>query len=659
MVKFVKKRDGRIDRFDTERIRKAVSKASRILEDYESASEIIYKGVMDKLEFISGTMSIAEIETLILETAQEKGYKIVADAYRNYRDKRAEARKILAIASDKVSQNSTDAALLIESDSQETLGTWNRNKIIEQLEDEAGLSADFAKEISKRVENIIIDMYLRGIRKFSTIDIRAIVDLLLREEGLEKQRRKQALLCIPSKDFESIVFTKSSENSNVASHNPEALNLEIAERIQKQYALEHIFSEDVASAHLNGAIHLHDLGYPARAYCSSHSVEYIKKYGLNQVLANLEAKSSPPNSASVLNQHIQTFLASLQAHYAGALGFGFLNILYAPLINRPVDVVRFKLGDAELTLEKKDFQKLEEQGELAIDKVQVIEEKRILKEMPEREMLQIAQNLIFASSQNAFSRGGQTLFIDFNIHLNVPHYMKNVPAIGPGGKYLIELPDKSIISVDNVPRFMNKNDSTDTRNGDADSSQLSAGKIITYGDMEKTAQKFAKVMMEVWRRGDKYGRPFHFPKCDLHVDKECFENPEQRELLDFAFKVSAENGSVYFMFDRGDGAVLAQCCRLKERVTDPTMLKYPEKLRFCGFQNVTVNIAQASYKGKDLKGTFREIDAAMEIALKAHKQKAVFIQKLLDTDGTPMRNLGLPSDDGLPYIDLKKSTYII
>jgi len=126
------------------------------------------------------------------------------------------------------------------------------------------------------------------------------------------------------------------------------------------------FSEDVNLAHLNGAVHLHDLGYPTRVYCSSHSIEYLKKYGLNKILANLESKSNSPNSAAVLNQHVQTFLASMQAHYAGALGFGFLNIFYAPLLNRPVDVIYGKLNGIELNFEKNDLKKLVEQGVISL-----------------------------------------------------------------------------------------------------------------------------------------------------------------------------------------------------------------------------------------------------------------------------------------------------
>ena len=500
-------------------------------------------------------------------------------------------------------------------------------------------------------------MYLRGVRKLNTTDIRAVVDLILRQSGLETQRKKQSLIGIPTSDLDMIIFKRSQENSNIANHNPEAVNLEIAERVQKQFALDKIFSPDVAEAHLKGAIHLHDLGYPTRAYCSSHSLEYIKKFGLNKLLANLESKSSSPNSAAVLNQHVQTFLASLQAHYAGALGFGFLNILYSPLIKRPVEVFRVKMGEKEIEIEKPDFQKLVEQG--VIEDYEVVETKVKLRELSEKETKQIAQNLIYAASQNAFSRGGQTLFIDFNIHAGVPHYFRNVPAIGPRGKYMLEMPDGTIKMVDNVPRYKNNQDLSDPQNGDADSSQLPEGRILTYGDFEKTSQNFAKAMLEIWRKGDKYGRPFHFPKCDLHIDQDAFEDPEQLKLIDFATQVAAENGSVYFMFDRGSGAVLAQCCRLKERVTDSSMLKYPEKLRFCGFQNVTVNLAQAAYRGSTFEGTLREIDKMMELALKAHKQKAKFMQTLLTTPGSPMRALGEISDDGSPYMDLKKSTYII
>ena len=670
----IKKRDGSVDEFNSFKIKEAIFNAVKEIytEKPEPIVEEIYSEVINKIggEFNDRVPEINDIQEIIIRSAKEIGYEDISILYRNYSQERDETRRFLAIATSKDNRSTTDAALLIESDTEDTLKNWDRTKIIEQLKKEANLSHRYAEKIAKKVENSVVGLYKRGgIKRFHTTDIRILVDMILRQEGLEAQRKKQALLGLPSADFQKIVFSRSNENSNIASNNPEAVNLEIAERIQKPWALGNIFSEEVANAHLNGEIHIHDLGYPTRVYCSSHSIEYIKKYGLNKILANLESKSNPPNSALVLNQHVQTFLASMQAHYAGALGFGFLNILYAPLLNRPVEVIKGRFngkGDIK-TFEKKDLDKYVKEKVFSLKEndenyFKIEEEKIELKEIPDKEFDQVAQNLIFASSQNAFSRGGQTLFIDFNVHTGVPSYIRNVPAIGSKGKYMVRMRDGSVVLINEAPRIKAK-DSFDSTNGDADNSQLKGelkgGKIITYGDLEATAQKFTMSLLEVWRKGDKDGRPFHFPKCDLHVDKNSFLDKNQREILDFAIQIATENGSVYFMFDRGDGAVLAQCCRLKERVEDTSMLKYPERLRFVGFQNVTINLARAAYIGKDLKATLKNIEKSMNLALKAHFEKKEFMQKLLDTDGSPMRNLGVASDDGTPYIDLKKSTYII
>jgi ribonucleoside-triphosphate reductase len=323
---------------------------------------------------------------------------------------------------------------------------------------------------------------------------------------------------------------------------------------------------------MKGLVHIHDLGYP-RVYCSSHSLEYIKKYGLD--LDNLGTSSAPAKYARVLTGHLNTYLASMQAYYAGALGLGFLNIFYAPF----------------------------------------------LEGMSYDDVKQEAQYLIFSGSQNAFSRGGQSLFLDANIHLGIPDYLKGVQPIGPKGKYI-------------------------------------EGK--TYGDFEKESQMFARALMEVWKEGDREGHPFAFPKMDLHINNETFTDPKQYELFKFACEVASENGSPYFFFDRGDGATLSQCCRLRTKVTDPEMLKHPESIRFCGFQNVTINLPQCAYRaGKEnLEKMFEEVNGAMDIAMKAHLQKKQFIKGLM-VPGGALYQIGKDAADGKPYVDLEKSTYII
>ncbi|GAI30118.1 unnamed protein product, partial [marine sediment metagenome] len=240
--------------------------------------------------------------------------------------------------------------------------------------------------------------------------------------------------------------------------------------------------------------------------------------------------------------------------------------------------------------------------------------------VPYGQIKQEAQRLIYSCSQNAFSRGGQTLFVDFNIHLGVPNYLKDIPAIGPGGKY--------------------------------------TGK--TYGEYEKETQLFAKALMDVWMEGDAQGKVFPFPKFDLHVDQNSFDDKEQLKLLKYACKVASENGSTYFVFDR-DEVNLSMCCRLKTTIKDMYMIEHPESMRYCGFQNVSINLPQAAYragKGK-IKDCIEEVKAAMDIAMQGHLEKKEFITQLMTQERGTLWQIGKIAEDGRPYVDLEKATYII
>jgi len=498
--------------------------------------------------------------------------------------------------------DSTDISLLVATPAKGTIIPWERDRIAEALEREAQISKEEATEIAYCVEKKI---FSAGLKTISTDLIRALVDNELFERGLTRKLKKQKILGIPTYDVQQLIFSKTLENSNIAANNPEAINLSLAETILKQYALQNIFSHDVAEAHLKGAIHLHDLGYPIRTYCSGHSLDYIKKYGLN--LPTLNSISKPPTHARTLTGHLNTFLAAMQAYYAGALGIGFFNIFYSPFLS--------KLSDKELKQE--------------------------------------AQYIIFSGSQNAFSRGSQTLFLDYNINLGVPPYLAKVPAIGPKGKYILRYNNGKTEAIDEIPR--DKNDEPrDPKNGH----------ILRYKDFEKQAQRFARALLETWEEGDALGQPFFFPKCDLHISEETFTDPTQYKLFKFACQVASKNGAPYFIFDRGDEAILSQCCRLREKVTDPYILKHPESLRFCGFQIVTVNLPQAAYRAKrngngTTAGVIEEVEKMMDICLKAHFQKRRFIERISREPGLPLWPVGMQAADSRLYIELDKATYLI
>ncbi len=276
----------------------------------------------------------------------------------------------------------TDLALFVRT-SQEDMTGWNRERIVDALLRETYVDRDTAERISIEIEETI------STGKVKTVTgplIREMVNAKLLEYGLEQARRMHTRLGVPLYDVDQMLVHPNKENANVP-HGPEATNLTLAEGIKKEYALLHVFSSDVADAHLNGDLHLHDLGFVDRPYCSGQSLEYIKKFGLN--LPHALAMAGPAKHPEVLLAHMVKFAAALQSHFAGAIGWDAVNLFFAPY----------------------------------------------LEELDDKQVKQLAQMMIYEFSQQAVARGGQAIFSDINIYWEVPKHFENVPAIGPGGEY--------------------------------------------------------------------------------------------------------------------------------------------------------------------------------------------------------------------------------
>ncbi|MGB4592956.1 MAG: anaerobic ribonucleoside-triphosphate reductase [Coriobacteriia bacterium] len=279
--------------------------------------------------------------------------------------------------------DSTDIALLVATTSRQEIDTWDRTKIAESLVKETGIEPAIADEIALAVEDRIDGTNLMTV---TTAIIREFVDLELLDRGLTTTLKRHTSIGLPIWDVEQIITNANKENSNTT-HNPESVNLTIAETILKEYALRRVFSDDVAQAHYTGDVHLHDLGFIIRPYCGGHSLEYVKKYGLK--LPNITSVSKPAKHPEVLIGHMVKMASALQGHYAGAVGWEAVNVFFAPyLVGKSAE-----------------------------------------------ELDQLAQMLIFEFNQLAGARGSQVVFTDFNLYYNVPRHFADTPAIGPGGEY--------------------------------------------------------------------------------------------------------------------------------------------------------------------------------------------------------------------------------
>lgn len=279
-------------------------------------------------------------------------------------------------------KDATDTVLFVRTSDMEIAG-WDRQRIVEALVRETYLDEGTAEKVALAVEQVV---QRSQIEVLTAPLIRELVDAKLVEFGLESARRMHTRLGMPLYDVEQLLVQPNRENANVP-HGPEATNLTLAENIKKEYALLAVFGQEVADAHMRGDLHLHDLGFVDRPYCSGQSLEYLKKFGLN--LPNSLAMAKPAKHPEVLLAHMVKFSAALQSNFAGAIGWDAVNLFFAPYL--------VGMGD--------------------------------------RDVKQLAQMLIFEYSQQAVARGGQAIFSDINLYWEVPKHFENVPAIGPGGEY--------------------------------------------------------------------------------------------------------------------------------------------------------------------------------------------------------------------------------
>jgi ribonucleoside-triphosphate reductase len=461
----------------------------------------------------------------------------------------------------------TDITLFVRTSGEEAV-RWNRRRIVEALIRETGIDDETAEAISREVEKQIVSS---GISLLTTALIRELVDAKLIERGLEQARRLHARLGFPLYDVRQLIFHQNKENANVP-HAPEGTSLALVEGIKREYALHDVFSREIGDAHVSGDLHLHGLGYIDRPYSAFQSLEYLKRFGLK--LPHSVTVAGPARHAEVLLAHMVRFGASLQGHFAGVIGWDSVNLSFAPYLTG----------------------------------------------MGEREVEQFAQMLIYEFSQLTSARGGQAIFTDIHLYWEVPAFLAELPAVGPGGK--------------------------------------PTGR--TFREYGEDSRKLARALMAVYRQGDATEKPFIFPRPILHITNEFFHTPGNGEFLEEVCGVAAAKGNPCIVLDREQGARIASCgCMDPEG--EATGGSEPWERRCASIQNVTLNLPRLGYRAweSDDGKLFSLLDEVMGLAAQAHVQKRGFIEKLLSLgDAGPLAMLTM-QNDGSPYLGMTEATYLI
>lgn len=118
------------------------------------------------------------------------------------------------------------------------------------------------------------------------------------------------------------------ENSTVT-YSVGGLILHNSGSITANYWLSEIYDEEIAAAHRNADIHIHDLSM-LTGYCAGWSLKQLIKEGLGGIPGKIT--SSPASHLSTLCNQMVNFLGIMQNEWAGAQAFSSFDTYLAPFV---------------------------------------------------------------------------------------------------------------------------------------------------------------------------------------------------------------------------------------------------------------------------------------------------------------------------------------
>lgn len=201
------------------------------------------------------------------------------------------------------------------------------------------VTSDFQKKINDNLIHVedIQDSVENVLEQTGYTDV-AKAYILYRKNREKIRNMKSTIL-----DYKEIVNSyvkeedwRVKENSTVT-YSVGGLILHNSGAVTANYWLSEIYDEEVANAHRNGDIHIHDLSM-LTGYCAGWSLKQLIKEGLGGIPGKIT--SSPASHLSTLCNQMVNFLGIMQNEWAGAQAFSSFDTYLAPFVK--VDNLSYK-----------------------------------------------------------------------------------------------------------------------------------------------------------------------------------------------------------------------------------------------------------------------------------------------------------------------------
>lgn len=423
------------------------------------------------------------------------------------------------------------------------------------------------------------------------------------------------------------------------------------------YCLENVYTRDVANAHIDGDIHLHDLSAGVVGYCAGHSLRdllmkgFIGKYG--------RANAGPAKHLDTALLQAANFLCTLQTEWAGAQAFNSFDTFMAPFVrkdNLDYEQVKQRMQQFVFGLNiasrygqcvpittkclKADGSWVSYDKLSIGDKVLVydINTRKVTTDTVTHKLIKPFNGYLHRyTSKNGYSFTitpdhrvvyfkdsvpyitesskliGTTVNIscaDFK-HFNVKKHVEcSISEEGYNadvwclttntGTFIAKDVNGTVFLTGNCP-FTNLTFDLSCPEDMKDQPVIIGGELkdSTYGGYQKEMDMINKAFIEVMMNGDHDGRIFSFPIPTYNITKDF---PWDSEVAHLLFKMTGKLGAPYFQnfinTDLSPSDVRSMCCRLRLSLDD--IRKHTGGLFGAGDQTgsigvCTINIPRLSY----------------------------------------------------------------
>ncbi|MBQ7348577.1 MAG: ribonucleoside triphosphate reductase [Clostridia bacterium] len=201
------------------------------------------------------------------------------------------------------------------------------------------VAADFAKKI---VDNVVTVEDIQDSAEVVLIQagyVEVAKSYILYRKQREKVRNIGDTLVDYKKvvdDYLKVADWRVKENSTVT-YSVGGLILSNSGAVTANYWLSEVYDEEIAEAHRNADIHIHDLSM-LTGYCAGWSLRQLIKEGLGGVPGKIT--SSPAGHLSTLCNQMVNFLGIMQNEWAGAQAFSSFDTYLVPFAK--VDKLSYK-----------------------------------------------------------------------------------------------------------------------------------------------------------------------------------------------------------------------------------------------------------------------------------------------------------------------------